>query len=240
MFFGNTADYVGGAIWNWLYSSPALTNCIFMGNETDGSQGENGGMGGAICNSSSAPAIVNCTFFENWAAVKGGGIYNGGRTYLNESPVIYNSILYGDDAPADPEISNSNSSPIVRYCNVDGGYSGTGNRNSDPLFADPYGLDNDPDTWEDNDLRLQAGSDSIDRGYNNAPGLPWADLDGKSRKLDGDQNGSVIADMGAFEFGTLYPGDFDGDGDLDGTDLVILAAQHHLLDLYQFAGSFGR
>ena len=239
IFSGNRADYVGGAIWNWNYSSPTITNCIFAGNETNGSAEDGSGVGGAISSSESAPIVTNCTFFGNKATVKGGAIYNGGTTYFNESPVIYNCIFSGDSAPEESEISNSNSYPTVRYCDVEGGYAGTGNLNSDPLFADPDGPDDDLETCEDNDFRLQADSECMDRGYNSAPELPLADLDGKSRKIDGDNNGSYTVDMGAYEFGALYPGDFDGDGDLDGSDLATLAAHQHLLDIYSFAGSFG-
>jgi hypothetical protein len=37
-----------------------------------------------------------------------------------------------------------------------------------------------------------------------------------------------------------YKGDFDEDGDVDGTDLARLAANPSLLDVFSFAAHFGR
>jgi hypothetical protein len=44
--------------------------------------------------------------------------------------------------------------------------------------------------------------------------------DGKPRFIDGE----TIVDMGAYEFDDICEGDFDGDGDVDGSDLAVFAA----------------
>jgi hypothetical protein len=50
------------------------------------------------------------------------------------------------------------------------------------------------------------GSPCIDAGTNPPPnGLPLTDIDGNPRILDGDGNGSVIADMGAYEYNPQKP-----------------------------------
>ncbi len=118
----------GGGIYT---SSPLnVSNCVFTGNAASSN-------GGGIYINSVAPAITNCTFTDNTGS--GGAIYN--RTSSN--PTITNCILWGDTSP---EIRNhGNSSPVVTYSDVQGGYTGTGNINSDPSFVGggDYSLSND-------------------------------------------------------------------------------------------------
>lgn len=42
--------------------------------------------------------------------------------------------------------------------------------------------------------------------------------------MDGDNDGFARVDMGVDEFGDFCEGDFDGDGDVDGSDLAVFAA----------------
>ena len=65
---------------------------------------------------------------------------------------------------------------------------GTGNLDVDPAFVDAAG----------GDYRPSLGSPVIDKG-DPAAGGPALDLDGGARVRDGDGNGSVIRDMGAYE-----------------------------------------
>jgi len=53
---------------------------------------------------------------------------------------------------------------------------GDGNIDADPLFVDPDGPDNDPNTWEDKDYHLSPGSPCIDAGCNGAVPRDFADL----------------------------------------------------------------
>jgi hypothetical protein len=79
----------------------------------------------------------------------------------------------------------------VTYSDVKGGFGGTGNINADPLFVDAIG----------GNLRLSSGSPCIDKGSNaGVPSGITTDLDGNPRVLDGDSNGTVIVDMGAYEY----------------------------------------
>lgn len=205
-FKHNVAGEYGGAICN-TDSSPTITNCTFRENfATDGA---------AISNwnsyqlSSIAPNISNCIFWENTADLTGGGIHNmysnpyianctfygnksfskiGGGAILNNNsnPTITNCILWGDSSP---EISDIDSSPTVSYCDIQGGYSGTGNINADPLFSDPA----------KGKVHLKKGSPCIDAG-NNISGLPEKDLAGNPRKIDGDNDGNTTVDIGAYEY----------------------------------------
>jgi len=82
------------------------------------------------------------------------------------------------------------SSPVVTYSDIQGGYSGTGNINANPLFVNAAG----------GDLHLSPGSPAIDAGDNTAPNLPAYDFEGDPRIVDGDSDGTATVDMGADEF----------------------------------------
>jgi len=176
-FIGNQATK-GSGVYNYN-SNPILTNCIFIGNHASSN-------GGGVFNENSSPTIINCTFSKNAAQNGGGGIYNIG--YSN--PDITNCILWADTAFSGSEILNPGTgTPSVSYSDVQGGYPGTGNINSDPFFIDQT----------NNDLRLSAGSPAIDAGNNSSlPSDITTDLDGNPRIV----NGTV--DMGAYEYIKKY------------------------------------
>jgi parallel beta-helix repeat protein len=196
-FIGNTSNQEGGGMMNGPGSSTTVTNCIFSGN----SAGEDGG---GMYNNKSNPMVTNCTFSGNSANLTGGGMYNvnsstttvtnctfngnsavtagGGMCNTRSNPLLNNCILWRDSALKDPEIHNSGSTPIVTYSDIAGGYTGTGNIDADPQFADIY-------------LRLTAGSPCVDTGNNTSvPEGITRDLDANPRILNG------IVDMGAYEF----------------------------------------
>lgn len=86
--------------------------------------------------------------------------------------------------------------PSVTYSDIQGGHTGTGNIDADPLFVDPA----------NGDFHLGQGSPCIDAGDNSASALPTIDFDGEDRKIDDPTvadtgNGTPpIVDMGADEF----------------------------------------
>jgi parallel beta-helix repeat protein len=172
-FAGNWADWGGGMRND--YSSPTLTNCTFAGNEVLDS-------GGGIYNGYSSPTLTNCTFWGNVAWVDGGGMYNE----YSSTPTLTNCILWADSPD---EVENAGSTPSVTYSDVQGGYTGTGNINADPLFVDPGS----------GGFHLGPGSPCIDAGDNEAPNLPPYDFEGDLRIVDGDRDGAAIVDMGVDE-----------------------------------------
>jgi len=195
-FTSNSAGDHGGGICNESYSSPIITNCTFTSNSVSVSNGYGGGIfsesysnptitncaftlnsayqGGGVMNGSSNPTITNCTFTLNSASNGGSGIYNNAS-----SPIIKNSIIYGNSGGN--IFKDDWSFPTVTYSCIQGGYTGTGNIATDPLFVNAPG-----------DVHLQAGSPCKDTGT--SVGAPSVDLDGISRP-----QGSGY-DMGAYEF----------------------------------------
>jgi hypothetical protein len=194
----------GGGIYN--DSNATITNCIFSGN---GMKGCGHGSGGGVCNNGSYhPRITNCTFNGNSATIYGGGMYNNN----NSSPTVANCIFWDNTAPTGPQICNSSSTPAITYSDIQGGWLGTGNINADPCFVNANGLDGDIGTLDDN-LRLLSASPCIDAGNNNSVPPDYADLNGNGNRteptpfdLDGfsrfiakNCNGTAIVDMGAYE-----------------------------------------
>ena len=162
---GNTAAGSGG-ISNGNNATLTLTECTFTGNTAPGGRDNYGelvgGGGGGLGNGGTA-TLTECTFTGNTAAVRAGGLVNSGTATLTDD------IFWNNSAPSSPELTNS----TVTYCDIQGGYAGTGNFSADPLFVNgtsaPY------------DVHLRPGSPCIGAGTTNAPAYTSFDLDGVLR-----------------------------------------------------------
>src|ERR1043166_6865986 len=112
-------DSAGGAA---LISTSLLlmTNCLVTGNQSQPCYGNPSIHAG--CLSGNAGFIENCTI-----------AYNAGQDSIYFQGLIRNSIIYFNSSP---QIWNLSSNLSVAYCDVQGGYAGVGNTNTDPLFAD--------------------------------------------------------------------------------------------------------
>lgn len=185
-FSGNSAVNGGGGMYNYDHSSPTVTNCIFSGNLAM--------WGGGVNNDESSPTVANCTFSSNSATAGGGGMSNGGA-----SPTVTNCILWDNGGEI---YSDATSTPMVTYCDIQGGYAGDSNIDADPMFVDPAG----------GDYHLRPDSPCIDMGSNAAvPGWLTTDFEGDTRILDGDGDGQAIVDMGADEYCVSATIDVDPD-----------------------------
>lgn len=71
-------------------------------------------------------SLSNNTLYGNNADISGGGI-----EVINASPQIMNFIIWGNTAPNNPQMSDTGD---VQYSNVEGGMTGIGNMNTNPLF----------------------------------------------------------------------------------------------------------
>ena len=100
--------------------------------------------------------------------------------YNEDSDVkVTNCIFWGNNA------GGIEGPATVTYSDVQGGYSGDGNINADPLFVDPA----------NNNYHLMPDSPCSDVGTNNpSGGLPSNDIDGQPRIMCCD------VDMGADEY----------------------------------------
>lgn len=205
---GNTSDH-GGAVLCENNSSPTFINCVISGNTAS--------RGGAFhIWDDSSPVLINCAIFDNLATLDGGGLYfntfgtspsiinctiadndanrSGGAVFVaNGSPTIDNSILWRNGGSP---IADATGNLSIRYSDVEGGFAGPGNINSDPRFVDP----------ESGDYQLLPASPCIDAGDNDAvlQGIK-TDLNGRLRFVDDpfikDTGNGVapIVDMGPFE-----------------------------------------
>lgn len=185
---GSTNAFSRGGGIRCLSCSPTLTNCSIAGNTAGGGTYSSGG--GVHC-SSSSPTLTNCTISGNIAS--GTVSDNGGGLYCESSssnPTLTNCILWADSPQ---EVYVHSGTAVVTYCDVQGGWSGTGNINKAPRFVDADGPDNDPDTWEDNDYHLQLLSPCVNRGDPNGEYAGQTDMDGEARVM------GRRVDMGADE-----------------------------------------
>ncbi|MFZ5518092.1 MAG: choice-of-anchor Q domain-containing protein [Candidatus Zhuqueibacterota bacterium] len=154
--FVNNHSYAGGGIKVNSSEEGDIFGNKFIGNTTDG-------RGGGICISFCSPHIYNNIIAQNRTSGFGGGIYigeyfcgpqiinniivdntanTGGGIYTELSwPIVMNTILWGNVAATDPQIyicDNDRDFPKTQvvYSDIQGGWAGTGNINTDPLFAD--------------------------------------------------------------------------------------------------------
>jgi hypothetical protein len=141
--------------------------------------------------------VVNNTFYNNGWTDWGGGIAVDNPDIQNA--VVRNNIVSQNlyfQLAVDPNIPAQN---VAIDHNLIDGYRDRGDEGEiygddyvegDPLFADPSQAD----------FHLQASSPAIDSGA--APGAPAVDYDGRPRPQDGDHDGTLVYDIGAYEVGS--------------------------------------
>jgi len=110
-----------------------------------------------------SPTVTGCTFSGN-----SGELYGGGMDNSSSSPTVTNCILWANGLNA-----IVGGMPVVSNTDVQGGFPGTGNIDTDPLFVDAVA----------GNFRLSPGSLCIDSGANNA-NATTTDLEGYPRFVD--------------------------------------------------------
>ncbi|MBN1127300.1 MAG: right-handed parallel beta-helix repeat-containing protein, partial [Sedimentisphaerales bacterium] len=165
--FGNMASSGGGLYATAAGASPTISSSLIVVNYA-------GSAGAGLCSNWAYPKLVNCTMAGNVSDGVGGAFCN-----YQYAPTMTNCILWGNTPTA-------NSGPAtITYSDVQGGYAGTGNLDSDPLFVNALY----------SDYHLLEGSPCFNIGNNSATGIPTMDRDDKTRIL------GTAVDLGAYEFG---------------------------------------
>ncbi len=134
--------------------------------------------GGGACIENASPIFANNIIAYNTATGSGGGL-----EVVAPVPELINCIVWGNSATTGSQI---NGTANVSYSDVEGGYTGTGNLNTDPLFRDAAS----------GDFHLQ----STDCGYSfNSPCIDAGNPAYEDSPLSCDWGlGQVRSDMGAF------------------------------------------
>lgn len=247
-FSGNIGGGAGGGMHNTISSNPILINCMFEGNATD-TYG-----GGMLNREASCPTITNCTFIENTALANGGAMANrqgstptitnctfsgntavagGAMLCANSVPTLANCVLW-DDMPEEIYVA-SGGSPVITYSDVQGGWTGAGNIDADPVFDADYRLSGDSPCIDAGDnFAVPPDVADLDDDQDTAERTPL-DLDWKSRFVDyiftddtgvpDPPNYPEVVDMGAYEL-QFCMGDLNGDGRVDLADLAELLGHY--------------
>ena len=129
-FAGNESGDWGGALYlrnQAASTTPKLRNCLVVGNTA-------GTGGGGLYNSANTE-VRHCTFVGNRAS--GTTSVQGGGSVFTElgTALIRNTILWDNQgANGSNEINKVSGTLTVSYSDVEGGYTGTANWNTDPVF----------------------------------------------------------------------------------------------------------
>ena len=128
LFAGNSASEHGGAVDAGYRDSPTFKNCVFTNNRATRMGG------GLFIYYDTTAVLVNCTFSGN-SGIDGNALasYSWHSQHPPNKAILTSCVLWDGGR----EIwKNDDSTIIVNYSDVFGGYSGVGNIDLDPLFAD--------------------------------------------------------------------------------------------------------
>jgi hypothetical protein len=207
---GNTANTTGSyaegggiAIQNSSDIGASFTNVLISGNTS---------IDGAAFDAMATENIVfqnvtitgNRSYASNVMGYSFGGVLLEGYSSSPTTIQVTNTIVYGNKnysgSDSDQFVLDSWSSGVITNSilanGCPSGATCTNVTSSDPQFVTPIDPSSAPTTA--GDLHLQTGSPAIDTGTNT--GCPSTDLDGVSRPVDGNSDGTETCDIGAYEY----------------------------------------
>jgi hypothetical protein len=215
-FTDNIANLDGGGVYN-AGGNPKVTNCTFNGNVAI--------YGAGMYNrTDGSPILKNCTFSGN-EAILAGGIYNRSDC----EPNLINCILWGNTPD---QIYGG--TPTVTYSDVLGGWTGLGNIDADPCFADPcnddYHLKSQAGRWDPNVGRWTRDvvtSPCIDAGDIDSPiGLePFPNGGRVNIGAFGGTAEAIKSYFGGPVCEIIVAGDINGDCIVNFKDFALIALQ---------------
>ena len=191
-FTGNTGEYYGGAFYNES-GSATIINCIF-------NQNTSSFYGGAINEAfSSGSFLYNCLFTRNSCSLDGGALYYWYEsspslfncTFAGNSAPNGNAIAcstpegFEPPSPSTVSVFNSifwdgggeiwnddNSTIMITYSDVQGGWLGQGNINADPRFVEP-GYSGPISYWKLDEVGGTTATDSVGTNDGTIYGAQW-------------------------------------------------------------------
>jgi len=209
----------GEALYNINNSSPLVTNSTFSDNmETNCTFSTNSSTyGGGMRNSSSRPILINCTFTTN-SALNGKALACDSYKQKYQSELQATNCILWDGGN---EIwNNDNSVVTITYSDVQGGWPGEGNIDSDPCLADlnngDYHLKSQAGRWDADEGRWtkdEMTSPCIDRGDPGSP-IGHEPFPNGGRINMGAYGGTAEASKSYFGLPlceTIVAGDINGD-----------------------------
>ena len=206
-FSNNLAQSQGGALWVGEKSPGTIINSTFAGNKAEDATGKSGLGGAMMLGTPESISIVNSTIANNSAGFQGGAFWGGGSQITLKNTIVANNTANNGGNAWNIKQNAGNS----KFSDGGGNFQWPAKNPNDSsdfnvtdavTIADPK-LDVLQTINGFSVMPLLAGSPAIDRGI--AAGAPATDERGQTR-VDGDSNGSIIADSGAYEFnGTVTP-----------------------------------
>ncbi|SVE02722.1 uncharacterized protein METZ01_LOCUS455576, partial [marine metagenome] len=204
----NNSAVWGGGIYCHS-NNPTLINIEVTGNSASTNAG------GIYVRDLSFPTIINCTVINNSTDGAGGGVL----TWYQSVAEIKNSIIRGNSPSEIDHVTSGWAN--ISYSNIQGGYTGTGNIDSDPLFVNASG----------GDYHLTSASPCIDAAH------PDLDGDGNTWESDVDDQDP---DGTRMDMGTYYYPQYNGpewyvstdgsDADNDGSQEQPFASIQHAIN----------
>jgi len=188
----DASDCFGAGIACLGSASPTITNNVVVGNYLTGSSSRSGFGGGLYCGPDTSPVAINNTILRNHGREP--MTHFGLGIYCESSLAVIENCIVRDNQGEQIEGCEG----LVSYCNVEGGYAGTGNIDADPLFvAGPDGC-----FYLSHTATGQAAdSPCVDAGSGPAAAVCFASvddticLDGLTTRIDQVPD-TGIADMG--------------------------------------------
>ena len=207
-------------------ASPVIRNCLIVGNRCEVPPIDDPD-GGVLYFVDSDSLVENCTIADNDGAESDAAL-----RVIDCNVIVTNSIIW--DSFRNQVLVDSGNDPVIVYSGIQGGWSGVGNIDADPLFVE-RGIWTDPGrSWLDGDYHLLPESPSIDAGDpDSTPGNEPEPNGGKVNQ--GAYGGTVHASQSSLGLISHWPFDETSgsmardiaggiDGVVQGTDLDLGAS----------------